>query len=242
MFDINVMHLIAQEIYDSKTWINFSETCKKINKYCKQWLVRKEDVIMNVTIDTIDMFELNTILHYKNNICTQLPSGALHGKITEYYDPEKLIIGATHYWKTSVFHGEYLCWDKKGQLIKKFNRVDGKSNCNKSTWYSNGQLKYEDNLQNGKRHGFYREWYSNGLLKCERNYQNGKLHGLSRRWHSNGQLLSKEIHLCEKTNRTRTRFVWYCDGQIKSKTTWYEKKTATILSPIQSIPFSTDLS
>jgi len=133
--------------------------------------------IFDRTIDSSNLVKRSNIYYKK---FTEVPfTGKTEGQIQASF-------------KDGKPQGEWVEYDKNGQLEFKSNYVNGKLHGEKVYYSVNGQLKSKDNYKNGYKQNTVRfDYYKNGQLWNKANYVNGKQHGEEVWYFENGQVLSK---------------------------------------------------
>jgi len=178
-----IIQLIIEQIDDSFTWINFSQTCKHAYRLCQLLIVYKNN------------------RYWKWSI---LPSGTKHG----FFYQQKMINNTSGNMQAQVETSGYFVNDRKhGSLYQKFSR---RGICYKKVYWSvrygvfdgscytyrpNLNFKSHRQYQGNKLNGPFRAWHYDHLVKyCM--YNNDHIHGLCINWFSPGPRVILK-HICQ---------------------------------------------
>lgn len=123
--------------------------------------------------------------------------------------------------------GEYKIWDSNGNLLLKYNVVNGKKDVYEC-YYENGQIHKKCKYYNDYLDGPFEEYYVNGKLKQRCTFLKGSniITGMNDEFYDNGQQKSKTIYingykngLHEKRNENGilTQRCDYIDGRINGQ-------------------------
>ena len=82
-------------------------------------------------------------------------------------------------------------WSDDGQLIRMYNRTNGKLNGSYEMWNNNGIPQIKCNYNDDKKNGLYEEWFLNGKQYIKCNYTDDEMDGLYEEWYPNGILTLK---------------------------------------------------
>jgi antitoxin component YwqK of YwqJK toxin-antitoxin module len=100
-------------------------------------------------------------------------------------------------YKSNGNRGEYIAWDKDGNIVSKGTYIDGKLegkvfgiNGMTSKLHRTFDVKFELTYKNGKKEGLY-TGYSYSGKKTTVNYSNDEKDGIETRYHKNGQKQSE---------------------------------------------------
>ena len=85
-------------------------------------------------------------------------------------------------------NGEWLAFEKNGQLLYQFNYKNGLPDGLWKSFYKGGRLKSEGYFKKGQRIGNSKTYYLNGKLEISSSHENGKFEGLYESYRGNGLL------------------------------------------------------
>ncbi len=156
---------------------------------------------------------------------SQIKRENLSQKDFTYWDFKKtLILSSGSYYVdklglTKDKHGEWIYYDKSGNVVEKSQYYRGVLDGKVIMYYSNGKLKQEGYFKKKLKEGvntyisyqdsIYREWYETGTLEEEGMFKNDRKVGIWKYYYLNGQIKSHEEEI---DSLVYIRNFWTCDS------------------------------
>ncbi len=171
-----------------------------------------------------------------NIFIERTPSQFKHIDFAKEYDctgsPDRpdILLCTYHIDKYNRLNGEFIRYDRYGNIIEQGNYENNKKSGVWKTYYSSGNIEEECTYQDGKRHGLCKRYYSQNILAEEITFQNGEINGPYRDYNLTGSLSKEGYRVC---NGKAGEWTWYDDsGKVIKKSPYDISQKETVVYPI----------